>query len=85
MHSSTEETAPPRAPCAGSLGEKLKVWNRKLHCCLGLFTLVFVWLFSFTGLLLNHQWKFAEFWDSRQQSTSEHHIVPPPQIGRAHV
>jgi hypothetical protein len=60
------------------LGEKLKVWNRKLHCCLGLFTLVFVWLFSFTGLLLNHQWKFAEFWDSRQQSTSEHHIVPPP-------
>ena len=48
-----------------------------MHYYLGLVTLLFVWLFCFTGLLLNHQWKFAEFWDSRQQSTSEREIIAP--------
>ena len=36
-----------------------------------------LFLFFFTGLLLNHQWKFAEFWDSRQQSSSEREIIAP--------
>jgi hypothetical protein len=31
-----------------------EVWNRKLHFYLGLYFLFFLWLFSFTGLLLNH-------------------------------
>jgi len=29
-------------------------WNRRLHYYLGLYFLLFIWLFSFTGLLLNH-------------------------------
>src|SRR5438094_5296701 len=36
------------------LGLVLETWNRKLHFYLGLYFLFFLWLFSFTGLLLNH-------------------------------
>jgi hypothetical protein len=44
-------------------------WNRKLHIYTGLFLLWFIWLFSVSGLLLNHgKWKFAGFWDQRRQS-----------------
>ena len=68
---------PQEKPSAGGLAETARLWNRRLHYYLGLFTLLFVWLFSFTGLLLNHQWKFAEFWDTRQQSTSEQEIIAP--------
>ena len=77
MHSCTEDMVPQEKPSAGGLAETARLWNRRLHYYLGLFTLLFVWLFSFTGLLLNHQWKFAEFWDSRQQSTSEQEIITP--------
>ena len=52
------------------------VWNRRVHYYLGLFLLFFVWLFSFTGLLLNHpRWQFAQFWPNRIQSTTEHTIA----------
>jgi hypothetical protein len=53
--------------------------NRRLHYYIGLFLLLFVWLFALTGLLLNHpDWKFADFWPSRRQSAFERRIVPPP-------
>jgi hypothetical protein len=47
------------------------IWNRRLHYYLGLYFLFFLWLFAFTGLLLNHSWKFSEFWPNRQVSTFE--------------
>jgi len=77
MRASAETAEPPEQPCVGGWVGTAKLWNRKLHYYLGLFTLLFVWFFSFTGLLLNHQWKFAEFWDSREQSTSEREISAP--------
>jgi hypothetical protein len=53
-----------------------------LHYYLGLYLLLFVWLFAFTGLLLNHpQWKFAEFWDSRKETSSERDIATPTTGG----
>jgi hypothetical protein len=53
------------------------VWNRRLHFYLGLYLLFFIWLFAFTGLLLNHpRWQFAQFWPNRIQSTTEHTIGP---------
>ncbi len=56
----------------------LAVWNRKLHYYTGLYLLLFLWLFAFTGLLLNHpQWTFAEFWPTRAQSTIDRQIDPP--------
>jgi hypothetical protein len=63
-------------------GTLVRRWNRKFHYYLGLYLLFFVWLFSFSGLLLNHsQWKFAEFWDNRRQSSRQLAIVPPPGGG----
>lgn len=53
--------------------------NRRLHYYIGLFLLLFVWLFAFTGLLLNHpDWKFADFWPSRRQSAFDRRIATPP-------
>ncbi len=44
-------------------------FTRRLHIHLGLFLLLFIWLFSLSGLLLNHGgWKFASFWEQRQES-----------------
>ena len=68
------------------LSQKLKASNQKVHIYLGLFFLVLLWLFAVSGLLLNHGWRFTEFWNQRQQSTNTHHIVPPTAVsdlGRA--
>ena len=41
-------------------GAALETWNRGLHYYLGLYFLLFIWLFAFTGLLLNHpRWSLA--------------------------
>ena len=57
--------------------DSLLVWNRRLHFYLGLYLLFFIWLFAFTGLLLNRpRWQFAQFWPNRIQSTTEHSIRP---------
>ena len=53
------------------------VWNRRIHFYLGLYLLFFIWLFAFTGLLLNHpRWQFAQFWPNRTQSTTERTLKP---------
>jgi hypothetical protein len=52
-------------------------WNRKLHIYTGLYFLLLLWLFSLSGLILNHpKWKFAEFWEQRKQTRYQHAIVP---------
>jgi hypothetical protein len=45
-----------RSPSSRSrrLGAAVEAWNRRIHYYLGLYFLLFLWLFSFTGLLLNH-------------------------------
>lgn len=63
-----------------------KKWNEKLHVYLGLYFLVFLWLFAASGLLLNHDWRWTEFWNQRRQAITEHRIsVPdaPTNSGRA--
>jgi hypothetical protein len=61
------------------VSDLFEVWNRKLHFYIGLYLLFFLWLFAFTGLLLNHaNWSFADFWPTRNQTTFEHAIAPPP-------
>jgi len=51
---------------------KTDLWTRKLHYYLGLYFLWFVWLFSLSGLVLNHSgWTFAQFWPERRQSHYE--------------
>jgi hypothetical protein len=68
--------APARVGSRGSA--EFRTWNRKLHYYLGLYFLLFIWLFSVTGLLLNHSdWDFAEFWPQRRQATVEREINRP--------
>jgi hypothetical protein len=56
----------------------LDIWNRKLHIYIGLYFLWFLWLFSITGLLLNHpKWLFADFWPNRNQSEFTRKVRPP--------
>ncbi len=55
-----------------------ELWNRKIHYYLGLYFLFFLWLFAFTGLLLNHPaWTFADFWPNRKETKFERQIQPP--------
>lgn len=56
-------------------------WNRKIHIHLGLFLLLFIWLFSLSGLLLNHgSWKFASFWEQRKQTEAVTEISLPAHL-----
>jgi len=43
-----------------SFGRLIEAWNRRLHYYLGLYFLLFLWLFSVTGLMLNHQPWFTD-------------------------
>lgn len=77
MRSSTEPGGSSSTGLAGG-ARGFVHWNRRIHYWLGLYLLFFTWLFAFTGLLLNHsQWKFAEFWENRTQSTREREVVSP--------
>ena len=56
-------------------------WNRRLHFYLGLYFLFFIWLFSISGLFLNHQWSFEEFWEDRDVTVAERTITRPREEG----
>lgn len=78
MSSGTEPTQAATSTGGRGLADRLKVWNRKLHYYLGLYLLFFVWLFAFSGLLLNNSsWKFAEFWSNRKETTYKREITAP--------
>jgi len=49
-------------------------WNLKIHIYIGLYLLFFIWLYGFSGLLLNHHWKFADFWEERKEISYEKQI-----------
>jgi hypothetical protein len=70
-----------------TFSEAFELWNRRLHYYLGLYLLLFVWLFAFSGLLLNHSgWAFARFWPQRKETTSVRSIQAPaagPDLERA--
>lgn len=60
----------------------LKVWSRRIHIWFGLYLLLFLWLFSISGLLLNHgKWAFAEFWEQREETTRMRPIRLPQAEG----
>jgi hypothetical protein len=49
-----------------------ELWNRRLHYYLGLYFLFFLWLFSLTGLMLNHQQWFSDLYERTEtRYTSE--------------
>jgi hypothetical protein len=61
--------------------KKLTHYNRRLHIHIGLFLILFIWLFSFSGLLLNHgDWKFSSFWEKRKEKKTEIAVSVPPGL-----
>ena len=53
-------------------------YTRIIHVCAGLYFLLFTWLFSISGLVLNHsRWQFANFWPGRAEHVAELPIVVP--------
>ena len=63
------------------LFENIIYWNRKLHIYVGLFLLLFILFFSFSGLLLNHgQWKFAGFWEKRIENEIITNVTIPANM-----
>lgn len=76
MPSATEPTPAASLSADSRWRVRLARWNRKLHYYAGLFLLFFMWLFAFTGLVLNHpSWGFAESWSKRAETHSEHTIT----------
>jgi hypothetical protein len=82
MPSATEPVSPGKSPNVPRLRARFEGWNRKLHFYAGLFLLFFVWLFAFSGLLLNHPtWSFAESWTNRKETNYERAIIAPgPEV-----
>lgn len=57
-------------------------WTRRMHFYLGLYFLLFIWLFSISGLVLNHgKWEFADYWPDREESTATRAIEVPAATG----
>jgi hypothetical protein len=51
-----------------------------------LFLLLFIWLFSFTGLLLNHStWELFSFWDGKEETRTVTAVSLPPQSDSAAI
>src|SRR5438445_9344426 len=76
MDSAVSQTLPPKSPHASRRRVLLERWNRKLHYYSGLFFIFFIWLFAFSGLLLNHASWTADFWTNRKETTHDHVITP---------
>src|SRR4051812_46879864 len=87
MPSATEPKEPAPSPDrtrlrTGLVPHSLARWNRKLHFYSGLFLLFFVWLFAFSGLILNHPtWSFAESWNNRKETNYVRNTTAPEAKG----
>ena len=67
-----------RSPNSHRRAAAFATWNRRMHYYLGLYFLFFLWLFAFTGLLLNHSsWAFAQFFPTRKVSKFGRQIQSP--------
>ncbi len=82
MHSPFEDGTEPTFAEPLERGGRWYAVCRRLHSYVGLYFFFFLWLFTGTGLLLNHsQWRFSEFWANRHESDFERTIVAPAAGG----
>jgi len=83
MPSAAEPIVSGKAASARQFRAEFKRWNRKLHFYVGLFLLFFLWLFAFSGLILNHPtWSFAESWANRKEMNYEKEITVPGPVAK---
>jgi hypothetical protein len=56
----------------------VELWSRRLHIYIGLFPLFSLWLFTTSGIVLNHpNWRIAGFWSERRLISREVRISRP--------
>lgn len=61
---------------------RTRIVTRKLHNYLGLYLLLFLWLFAASGLVLNHsKWPVSQFWKVRVETESHRAIHVPGARG----
>jgi len=59
----------------------VRLWVWRTHFYIGLYLLLFIWLFALSGLLLNHsEWKFQSFWPERKESSYQQTIQLPADV-----
>lgn len=76
---SSENPEEPRGRAQIRSEARTRRWIKRIHFHLGLYFLLFIWLFSVSGLLLNNsQWRTARFWDERVETRSEQEVRPLP-------
>lgn len=51
--------------------------NRKLHIYSGLFSILFVIFFGFSGFVLNHRWKIWDWFSTRVEATRDIAVAMP--------
>ena len=61
---------------------RVRTLTRMVHNYVGLYFLLFIWLFSVSGLVLNHPpWAAAQFWRVRNEQTGVRSIRTPVVTG----
>lgn len=76
---SSQDPEEPRGRAEIRSEARTRSWIRRIHFYLGLYFLLFIWLFSVSGLLLNNShWRTARFWDERVETTREQEVRPLP-------
>lgn len=82
---STKEEKITRKTGKGNNRRKIsyfKNYNRKFHIYVGLYFLLYIWLFSISGLLLNNpEWAISNFWPDREVTDYKKHIDKPYESG----
>jgi hypothetical protein len=51
--------------------------NRKIHIYTGLFLILFIFLFAFSGFMLNHRWEIWDYWPSRKEQVKDVLVAAP--------
>jgi len=64
------DSSPIQGSTAFKLPAQVEKWNRKLHIYVGLYLLIFLWLFAVSGLLMNHP-RWFEHQPERTRSQQE--------------
>jgi hypothetical protein len=62
-----ETPASPQTPAASTL-QRI---NRKVHIYAGMFSMLFILLFAFSGFMLNHRWKLWDWFSKRVETTRD--------------
>lgn len=77
-HEDADDTYGAAPGASGRRSPQARAWTRQWHNYLGLFLLLFLWMFSVSGLVLNHStWSAGRFWEERNEVTTRHTVQPP--------